>query len=226
MIYGRICASTPGKVWTPGDFADFGSQEAITKTLQRLSAAGRIRHIDHGLYDRPRLNRLTGQPAGVDYRAAIEAIARREQTRILVDGMTAANDLGLSDAVPGRVIVHSDTRLKRLQLDNLTVTFRLTSPSKLYWAGHPAMRIVQALHWLKSKLDDPKEKQIIRGRIHRLLSDPKRGPALRKDLNEGLATLPAWMQDFVRDLLATTHSRSVPLAKRKVARRRPKSASL
>lgn len=224
MIYGRICASPPGKVWTPGDFADFGSQDAVIKTLQRLAAADRIRHIDHGLYDRPRLNRLTGKRTAVDYRAVIDAIARREQARILVDGMTAANDLGLSDAVPGRVVMHSDTRLKPVQLGNLVINFRLTSPSKLYWAERPAMRIVQALHWLKSKLDDPKEGRIIRNRIDRLLSDPKRGSALRKDLKEGLATLPAWMQDFVRDLLAKHNSSSVPIAKSRLSRKRPASA--
>ena len=79
--------------------------------------------------------------------------------------MTAANDLGLSDAVPGRVIVHSDTRLKPLRLGNLTITFRPTSASKLYWAGRPAMRIVQALHWLKPKISNPEDGQRIRQRI-------------------------------------------------------------
>jgi hypothetical protein len=228
-IYGRISASTPGRVWTPGDFADFGSQDAVIKTLQRLAATGRLRHVSYGLYDRPRVNRLTGQPATVDYRAVIDAITRRENARILVDGMTAANDLGLSDAVPGRVVMHSDTRLRPVQVGKLTVTFRLTSPNKLYWAGHPAMRIVQALHWLKPKLEDPKEKQIITSRLHHLLSEAKRGPALRRDLIEGLARLPAWTQDFLRDLLATPRvgsSRSVKKVaptppRRRVVRKRP-----
>jgi hypothetical protein len=218
-VYGRICASTPGKVWAPGDFTDFGSQDAIIKTLQRLSADRRIRRVAHGLYDRPRLNRLTAQQAAVDYRAVIDAIARREQARILVDGMTAANDLGLSEAVPGRVVMHSDTRVKPIHLGNLTINFRLTSPSKLYWAGRPAMRIVQALHWMKSKLADPQESRIISDRIDRLLSDRKRGPTLRKDLKEGLPTLPAWMQDFLRDLLAKDNSSPLPKM-----RKRPKSA--
>ena len=74
--------------------------------------------------------------------------------------MTAANDLGLSDAVPGRVIIHSDARLKPLRLGNLIITFRPTSASKLYWAGRPAMRIVQALHWLKQNFDNPREANV------------------------------------------------------------------
>jgi hypothetical protein len=122
--------------------------------------------------------------------------------------MTAANDLGLSEAVPGRVIVHSDARLKPLRFGNLTITFRPTAASKLYWAGRPAMRIVQALHWLKPKLNNRDDNHRIRRRIEALLSDSKQGPTLRKDLKEGLSALPTWMQDFLRDLLPTRSSSS------------------
>jgi hypothetical protein len=208
-VYGRISASSPSAVWTTGDFADFGPHDAVRKALQRLQAAGKLRRVDSGLYDRPRINRLTGRPAAIDYRAVIDAIARRDGARILVDGMTAANDLGLSEAVPGRVLIHSDARLKPLRLGNLAITFRPTSASKLYWASRPAMRIVQALHWLKPKFDDPEESQRIKQRIEALLADPKRGAAMRKDLKEGLAMLPVWMQDFLRDLLHLKHSSSV-----------------
>ena len=222
-ISARISAGEADAVWTAADFTDFGPRDAIDKTLQRLVTAGGIRRIDWGLYDRPRINRLTGKPAAADYRAVIDAIARRDQARILVDGMTAANDLGLSDAVPGRVVVHSDARLKPLRLGNLTITFRPTSASKLYWAGRPAMRIIQALHWLKPKLDNPDESQRIRRRIEALLSDSKQGAALRKDLKQGLPALPVWMQDFLRDLLPIKRSSSSKSTIRNPARKRRKA---
>jgi len=217
-VYGRICAKPPGTVWTVGDFIDFGPRDTINKALQRLAAAGNIRRIDRGLYDRPRLNQLTGKSAPPDYRAAIDAIGRRDQTRMIVDGMTAANDLGLSDAVPGRIIVHSDARLKSLRIGNQTIAFRQTSASKLYWADHPAMRIVQALHWLKPKLDKPDDNQRIRRRIEALLSDVRYGSTLRKDLAQGLHSLPTWMQDFLRDLLGAKRAASkASIGKRKKA---------
>lgn len=200
-VYGRITASAPNAVWTVGDFADFGSSEAIKKALQRLEATGNIRRVDQGLYDRPRKNSLTGKAAPPDYRAVIDAVARRDQARILIDGMTAANDLGLSDAVPGRVIVHTDARLKAIRLGNLTITFRPTSASKLYWAGRPAMRIVQALHWLKPKLDSPDVYEDTQRRVKDILSNSKKAAILRKDLKQGLSTLPIWMQKFLNSVL-------------------------
>ena len=225
-IYGRITASTPSAVWTIGDFADFGSRDAISKALQRLEAAGNLRRIDPGLYDRPRTNQLTGKPTAPDYRAVIDAIARRDRARILIDGMTAANDLGLSEAVPGRVVVHSDTRLRPLQLGNLIITFRPTSARRLYWAGRPAMRVVQALHWLKRKLDNPEESQRIRRRIEALLSDPKQGTALRKDLQNGLQTLPVWMQEFLRDMPSNkSHNRPKSAPRKPVVKRQKAPAA-
>jgi hypothetical protein len=224
-VYGRISASPPRQVWTVGDFEDFGTREAIYKILQRLSRTGQLRRLAFGLYDRPRRGRLTGKPVPVDYRAVIDALARRDQTRMLIDGMTAANDLGLTDAVPGRILVHSDARLKPIHLGNQIITFRRTSASKLYWADQPAMRIVQALHWLKPKLSDPTESRRIRRRIQILLSDAQQGATLRKSLRNGLQTLPAWMQDFLGDLLNMPPPSSSISVGRKNARKRSKSGT-
>jgi hypothetical protein len=51
----------------------------------------------------------------------VDALARRDQVRIVVDGITAANDLGLTDAVPQHAVVLTDARLKPIQLGNLTI---------------------------------------------------------------------------------------------------------
>jgi Family of unknown function (DUF6088) len=197
-VYGRICAKTPGLIWGVGDFDDFGGSEAVGKALQRLAADGQLRRIDRGLYDRPIINQLTGKPTVPDYRAIIDAIARRDKTRMLVDGMTAANDLGLSDAVSGQVIIQSDARLKPIKVGNLPIKFKLTAASKLFWAGRPAMRIVQALHWLKPMLEIPENRTLVISRLHALLSDLKHGATLRNDLTNGFSTLPAWMQNFLK----------------------------
>ena len=186
------------RVWVPTDFAHLATRDAVDKMLQRMVAAGELRRIDRGLYDKPVLNKLTRRPNSPDYRAVIEAIARRDQLRLLVDGMTAANDLGLTDAVPARVTIHTDARRKSVKLDNLTIEFKQTAPSRLYWAGRPAMRVVQALHWLKDVM--AADHDLIMGKLGRIVSEPEQGEAIRGDLLEGFSTLPIWMQAVVREL--------------------------
>lgn len=194
-------ASQPDEVWTPADFADLGGRAAIDKTLQRLAAAGELRRIDRGLYDRPRKNSLTGQPTVPDYRAVIRAVTRRDQARAVVDGMTAANDLGLTTAVPARIEVLVDARLKPIKLGKQEIHFKFAAPSRLYWADRPAMRVVQALYWMQDMLSHDNERDRIGDVLRRLFADPKHGKAIRDDLRAGLSALPIWMQEFLRDLI-------------------------
>jgi hypothetical protein len=230
QIVDRIRAA-PDAVWTPVDFLDLGSREAVDKTLQRLTFASQIRRLDRGLYDRPQRNRLTGQMSVPDYRRVIQAVARRDQTRMLVDGMTAANDLGLSDAVPGRIVVHTDARLRPIKLGKQVIAFRPTAPSKLFWADRPAMRVVQALHWLRDSLADPDDRRRILRRLRSILADKDQGPAIASDLAKGLPTLPAWMQDVVRQLLVDDadddqHQHDVSLVRRRGVRRAAPAAAV
>ena len=213
-ILSRVKRDKSVRVWTPNDLLDLGSRSAVDKALQRLALAKDIRRIDRGLYDIPRINQLTGKPTNPDYTAVVDAVARREKARLLPDGMTAANQLGLTNAVPAKVIVHTDARLRSIKLDQLVIDFKLTAPSRLYWAGRPAMRIVQALHWLHDMI--PVDTDSILKQIKRRLHDPKHGKAIREDLRTGLDALPGWMRDLVTGLLADESQTSTP--KRSVRR--------
>ena len=199
-LLARI-ADQAGEVWTPSDFADLASRDAVDKSLQRLAAAGELRRIDRGLYDRPGVNSLTGRPTVPDYRAVIRAVARRDKARFVVDGMTAANDLGLTTAVPARIEVLVDARLKPIQLGKQEIHFKPAAASRLYWAGRPAMRVVQALHWLQDVLGHDDERTRVADTLRRLFADPKHGRAIRDDLRDGLSALPIWMQEFLRPLI-------------------------
>ncbi len=219
LILDRLDQRSPTQVWTPVDFLDLGSRDVVDKTLQRLVRANKLRRIDRGLYDIPQVNPLTKKPAVADYRQIIDAIARRDQVRMLMDGLTAANDLGLTTAVPSHVVIHTDARRRSIQLDKLQIDFKHTAPSKLYWAGRPAMRVVQALHWLKDTL--PSDRARVVARLSSILDDPKHGKAIRDDLRQGISTLPAWMQALARDLLHGDADR--PRARRPPKASRPRA---
>ena len=202
LIIQRMNQAPIGTVWTPTDFLELGQRDAIDKTLQRMVASGNLRRIDRGLYDKPHINTLTHKPAAADYRSIINAVGRRNQVRVLIDGITAANDLGLTNAVPGQIIVHTDGRIQPIQLGNLIIKFKLTAPSKLYWAGRPAMHIVQALYWLRDSLkNDEQMIQEITAKLIRFLRDPKQGSQICKDLQAGLHTVPLWMRKWIQELL-------------------------
>lgn len=74
----------PRQVWSPADFADIGARAAVDKALQRMVTSGQLRRIERGLYDKPSQNMLTGKSTVPDYRAVIDAIARRDQVRWLI----------------------------------------------------------------------------------------------------------------------------------------------
>src|SRR6266542_367236 len=112
-----------GRVWTPVDFLDVGPRAAVDKALQRLVRDQAISRIDRGLYYLPGHNALTGKPSVPDSAAVIDAVARRDQARVVVDGLTAANGLGLTTAVPGRVTVLTDARLRPITLGRQQIQF-------------------------------------------------------------------------------------------------------
>lgn len=198
-ILSRAALQTSISVWTPNDFLDLGSRSAVDKALQRLEASGKLRRIDRGLYDIPRHNQLTGNPSTVDPIAVIAAVGRRDKARLLPDGITAANELGLTNAVPAKITIHTDARLRPIRLNHLVIDFKLTAPKRLFWAGRPAMRVVQSLHWLHDML--PTETDSVLRRIKRILLDPKGGQLIRSDLEQGIDALPGWMRELVKNLL-------------------------
>lgn len=226
-ILSRIRALKKPRVWTADDLADLGSRSAVDLALHRLVSAGDVRRIARGLYDAPGINSLTGKPTTPDPHDVIDALTRKGKVRILVDGITAANDLGLTDAVPARIEVLTDGRLRPIKLGNLTLDFHYAAPSRLYWAGRPAMRFVQALHWLRDML--PSDDGGLRRRLISILRDPDHGPAIRDDLRAGFSALPEWMRAIVRDLLREAENTTSPVKETPAAappvRRAPITAS-
>lgn len=202
-IHARIEAGAEGKVWSPFDFTDIGSRDAVDKALQRLTKDGRVRRVARGLYDRPRINKLIGKVTVPDYRSVIEAVVRRNKARCIVDGAAAANLTGLSNGVPAKVRVLTDARLKTVELGNQRIVFRHAAPSRLYWAGRPGMYIVQALHWLRDNLDSEAERSRITRVIRWHMTNEEYGDELIKDLRDGLPAMPVWMQDFLRETIAS-----------------------
>lgn len=152
-VLARVASETAGSVWTPRDFLDLGPCDAVDKTLQRLTRFEGLRRVGRDLYDIPSFKCLTQECNPPNPRRIVEAIARRDQIRALMDGMTATNDLGLTNASHAQVISHTDSLPRSMSLGQLRIVFRPTVTSKLY-AEHVAANIEGAdRHMMNSAFD-------------------------------------------------------------------------
>ena len=84
-IMKRTLEHKAGWVCTPKDFDDLGSPAAVDQALSRLAKAGRLRRIGQGLYDAPRTTKTLKWLISADISAAVAAIARRNNAKILPD---------------------------------------------------------------------------------------------------------------------------------------------
>ena len=192
-IMQRMSVRARGRwVCTPKDFLDFGSREAVDQALSRLTKAGRLRRVSHGLYDMPRISNVLNRPAPVDLDAAVSALARRDGVRIMPDGLVAANQLGLTNAVPAKVSYVTDGHSRTLKIDGRTVRFRHAGPTVMRWAGRPAAPVVQALRWLGPRAAADGE---IVSTLNRHLPDK-----VKLDLLHNSCDLPGWALPLARSI--------------------------
>ncbi len=185
QILRRARAHGKGKwVFSANDFLDLGKRAAVDQALSRLAKAGKARRVHRGLYDLPRSSTVLKKPAPPSLAATVAAIARRDDMRILLDGMLAASKLGLTTAVPARASFVTDGRTRMLTIGGRTVQFRHAGPKVMYWADRPAAAAVQALRWLgQHAASSPETLDTLRRRLPTYV---------KLDLAKGAHRLPGW----------------------------------
>jgi Family of unknown function (DUF6088) len=209
-IHERIAKAAPSGVWSRADFLDIGTPNAIEKALQRLTSRGDIRRPYRGLYDKPGTSQLTGKMVFAPRASFIDAIARRDKLRVLVDGMTAANDLGLTTATPARSTIYADTYPRTIEIEAnagdqyatkpviYTLDFKRISAKTAFWAGRPAMRVIQALNWFRDERSNLET--VVNGVVRHLERNPNRQMVVQ-DLRENIRATPAWMYPLVDTII-------------------------
>jgi len=193
-IMKRVRAKGRGRwVCTPKDFLDLGSRAAVDQALSRLAKSGDLRRVGRGLYDMPRTSGVLKRPAPVDMDKAVAALARRDSIRIMPDGIAAANQLGLTNAVPAKTSYVTDGATRDVKIGNRTVRLRHAGPSVMAWAGKSSAPVAQALRWL-----GPQAASDVRvaTTLKRKLPD-----AVKKDLVRNSGRLPSWAAPIAHRLV-------------------------
>lgn len=137
-----------GKVFTSKDFLDVGSRDAIDQALSRLTRGGDIKRIGRGLYYYPRMNHRLGISLSPDADDVAQALARQTGTRIAPSGAVAANKLGLTTQVPGRLVYLTDGYSRQVKAAGLEFSFRRVAPKDFPPGAEASALVFQALRYV------------------------------------------------------------------------------
>lgn len=190
-IKNRILKHGTGWCFTSMHFADLGSDASIRKALSQLQKQSFIRRLAQGLYDYPKKHELLGIiPPNINEVA--KAIAEKDSILIQPAGAHAANLLGFSTQVPGRVIFLTEGASKKVKVGNQEIIFRKTTRKNMLSAGTREGLLIQALKNLGKDHIDKK----VHVQIAKLLKD-----STEKGIRKNMKFAPAWIRVLVFEII-------------------------
>lgn len=186
MIY-KLRGMGRGSIFSPSDFYDLGTRNAVASVLKRWKQEGIIRHLSRNMYDFPRQDKTLGtlEP---ELTAFIRALEHRENMPIYPSGAYAAHQLGLTEQVPMNPVF---VALRSLSVRWGQRTIRIKKASVRTLSIKTPLHIIlsQALKWLGSA--NISEMQL--ERLRSLFSDER-----RMQLLQDMRYMPLNQHDIIR----------------------------
>lgn len=193
-VKNRITEHGRGWCFTPKHFLDLDSDTGVRSALSRLQKDKMIRRLAQGLYEYPREHDVLGTlPPQVDEIA--KAIAEKNGIRIQPAGAYAANLVGLSEQVPGRIIFLTNGPSKKVVIGKLEIQFRTATEKTMHPAGTKVGLAIQAFRNLgKDHIDS-----VARARAQRFLKG-----TTKQELETNLKYAPQWIRKIILSLVETS----------------------
>jgi hypothetical protein len=190
-VRSRVFGHGRGWCFTPKHFLDLGNDTSIRKALSLLQKQKVIRRIAQGLYDYTREHETLGMVSpNID--AVAKAIAEKNGAKIQPSGAYAANLIGLSEQVPGRVVFLTDGPPKKLKIGKLEINFKQATVKNMFAAGSREALVIQALKFMgKEHIDD-----IILRTTKKFLKRSN-----RKEFEKNMQFAPQWIRSLLFDLM-------------------------
>lgn len=186
----RIEAMPEDSVLFRSDFPEYHS-EFVGETLAELTKEGVLVKLAQGIYAKPRMSRFGAVLPSVE--KIVQAIAIRDNAKVLPSGMTALNALGLSTQVPMNYTYLTTGSERTVKLTNRQVVLKRGVPKNFWYETRLIALLVQALKILKQENVGQEELQIIRSLIEK---EPDK-ETLAKDVDK----MPAWMKRLIKPML-------------------------
>ena len=191
-IVSRIYGRGRGWAFSANDFsAEFG-RNTIDWVFSKLLSSGTIRRVHRGIYDYPKFSDLLQQAASPDFDQVAQAFARKFSWRIQPSGDAALNLLGLSTAVPGRLVYLSDGPNRQYHVGTVnafTLEFKKSALKDVGFKHRESGLIVQAIKALgKERVDDS-----VVASIRKQLDD-----SARKRVLKDTVTATGWVYEAIK----------------------------
>ena len=202
MILRRIYGKGRGWAFSQKDLTDFGSRSALDVALHRLCTQGTIRRVLRGIYDYPRDSALLGEPLSPDIDQVAHALARKFGWRILPNGPSALNLMGLSTQVPAQYLYLSDGPDRSYRVGSTDLAFKQTALKEARFVLRESSVIVQGL---KSLGQEALTVEVI-AKIRDWLP-----PALRPKVLTDTRTATGWVYEVIRKICGVGENARGPL---------------
>lgn len=190
-VKNRIFGHGRGWVFSAYNFSDLGSDTGVRTALSRLQEEKVIRRVAQGIYDYPKTHEVLGvlSPPIEDI---ARAYAEKNGAKIQASGAYAANTLGLSEQVPGKVVFLTDGPTGKVKIKNLLVSFKKTTVRNMAAAGSCEALVIQALKFMGQEHID---ESMLR-KIKKYLQQ-----STRKEFERNIQYAPRWIRVILIDLM-------------------------
>lgn len=187
---------TEGEVFASSDFFAFWSRTAVDQALSRMVRDGELRRILPGIYEVPAVNKKFKLPVPTDPEKVAQAWARKNNARLLPNGIYAANALWLSDQMPGQYEYLTDRPSAMVCVGNWKLRFKKTAPRFMALSGRITGLVVQALRSLgRENMDE----RFVVSQLSKRLS-----PAEKQQLSRDINAVPAWMRPVLQQVISSS----------------------
>ncbi len=191
LVKNRILEHGRGWCFTPMHFLDLASGASIRKALSQLQKQKIIRRLAQGIYDYPKMHDQLGT-IPPDLNEVAKAIAEKNGVQIQPAGAHAANLVGLSAQVPGRIIFLTEGPSRKVKIGSHEIIFKKTTKKIMSSAGTKEGLLIQALKNLgKDHID-----QVARSQVSKFLKGSS-----EKEIRQNMNFAPAWIRDLVFEIM-------------------------
>jgi len=190
-VKNKILEHGPGWCFTPMHFSGLGSDTSIRKALSDLHKQKMIRRLAQGIYDYPKVHDVLGV-IPPDLNEVARAIAEKNGVQIQPAGAHAANLVGFSEQVPGRIIFLTEGPSRKIKIGNQEIIFKKATKKVMLSAGTREGLLIQAIKNLGKDHITGK----IRLQIAKFLKNSR-----EEDIRRNMRFAPAWVRVLVFDIM-------------------------